>query len=241
MISICMASFNGQDFILEQINSILFQLNDSDELIIVDDCSLDSTIAIIESINDSRIKLYRNITNQGVVGSFERAISLSLGEIVFLSDQDDIWVQEKVSRFMREFDSFECDVVMSDCVIVDKEDRVLYDSFFKYRNTSSNFLKNIYKNSYIGCNMAFRRKLIKYILPIPNNVNMHDQWIGLIGSANGSVRLIEEKLIRWRRHPATVTSFKRGSFYKVIKDRIVISINLIVRLFVLLKKYNGLR
>ena len=89
--------------------------------------------------------------------------------------------------------------------------------------------------------MAFRRKLIKYILPIPNNVNMHDQWIGLIGSANGSVRLIEEKLIRWRRHPATVTSFKRGSFYKVIKDRIVISINLIVRLFVLLKKYNGLR
>ena len=95
-ISVCMAAYNGENYIEKQISSILCQLKPDDELVIVDDCSKDRTINVIKNFNDSRIKLLKNKFNYGVVATFERALSAAEGNIIFLSDQDDEWIDNKL-------------------------------------------------------------------------------------------------------------------------------------------------
>src|SRR5450759_5141604 len=91
MISICMASYNGSRYIERQLLSILCQLGEADEVILVDDHSSDATLEVVERLSDKRIKIYRNGSNEGVLRTFERAIGLASGDIIFLSDQDDVW------------------------------------------------------------------------------------------------------------------------------------------------------
>ncbi|MDV7237616.1 glycosyltransferase, partial [Listeria monocytogenes] len=91
-ISVCMAAYNGANHIREQIESILLELSATDELVIIDDCSTDSTKSVVEGIGDPRIRLIAGTTNAGYVRTFERALSESRGRYVFLSDQDDIWI-----------------------------------------------------------------------------------------------------------------------------------------------------
>ena len=100
-VSVCMASYNGAFYIKQQIESILPQLGQEDELIIVDDCSVDDTIEVILSIPDNRIQLHRNISNKGVVKTFEEAVCLAKNEFVFLADQDDIWTENRVERMLQ--------------------------------------------------------------------------------------------------------------------------------------------
>ena len=96
-ISVCMASYNGSKYIKNQIQSILIQLNNKDQLIIVDDCSIDNTLQIIKNFKDSRIKLIKNNRNVGVVATFQKAMKFAKGDIIFLSDQDDEWLDNKVT------------------------------------------------------------------------------------------------------------------------------------------------
>ena len=103
MISVCMASFNGNKYIKKQLDSILSQLGIDDEVIIVDDASEDDTVSTIMNFNDPRIKLFENENNTGVIASFERSITLAKGEIIFLSDQDDIWLPNKIQKMMSLF------------------------------------------------------------------------------------------------------------------------------------------
>lgn len=95
MISVCMATYNGEEYIKEQLESILCQLGEMDEIIISDDGSTDNTLNIIESYNDSRIKIHINTGKHGFVYNFENALQKAKGEYIFLSDQDDIWLPEK--------------------------------------------------------------------------------------------------------------------------------------------------
>lgn len=104
MISVCMATYNGEKYIHEQMSSILPQLCDLDEIIVCDDASVDKTVAILESFCDNRIKLFRNSSNLGHVKNFEKAISLANGEYIFLSDQDDIWEPNKIKKTIDVFE-----------------------------------------------------------------------------------------------------------------------------------------
>ena len=101
-ISVCMATYNGEKYVLPQIRSILEQLDKHSELIIVDDFSKDKTIELIESIEDKRIKIYKNNSNQGHVKTFEIALNKAKGETIFLSDQDDIWPKNRVKDMLCE-------------------------------------------------------------------------------------------------------------------------------------------
>ena len=115
-ISVCMATFNGEPYILQQLISILSQLGEEDELIISDNGSSDKTLSIIESLNDPRIKIF-NYKYLSISGNFENAIKNANGDLIFLSDQDDIWMDGKVESFRN---ALKCaSVVLSDCVIVD--------------------------------------------------------------------------------------------------------------------------
>ncbi len=95
--SVCLATHNGAKYIEEQLHSILNELSVDDEVIIVDDHSSDNTVGLIKNIADSRIQIFENATNIGVNANFEKAISLSNGDVIFMADQDDIWTQGRVA------------------------------------------------------------------------------------------------------------------------------------------------
>lgn len=220
-ISVALASFNGEKYIKEQLQSILTQLNDNDEVIISDDGSLDDTLSIVESINDKRIKVVEG-PKMGVKQNFANAISYCNGKYIFLSDQDDIWEPSKVKKVLQTFSETDCLCVVHDNIVFDSDTgNILYDSFFKLRNSKNGIIKNIIKNSYIGCCMAIRGDMKKYILPIPNNIEMHDQWIGIQCEKHGKVVFIKDKLIRYRRHGNNVSELKHHSLFKMLKNRII--------------------
>jgi glycosyltransferase involved in cell wall biosynthesis len=215
-VSVAMATYNGEKYLEQQIDSILMQLGSDDELIISDDHSSDQTLAIIERYikNDHRVKLFMN-DESGVTSNFENAIKRTQNEIIFLSDQDDVWKPEKVSTVKGYYEKNpEVQMIMSDITVVDNQLNTTIDSFYQFRGSRAGVLKNIIKNSYIGCAMSFRKELKKKILPIPRNVPMHDMWIGLVADMNKSALLIPEKLIYYRRHDATVTSVENNSTWK---------------------------
>ena len=229
-ISVCMASYNGSKFIKNQITSILSQLAKSDQLVIVDDCSFDNTVNIIESFKDPRIKLFKNIKNIGVVSTFNRALKIAKGDIILLSDQDDYWLENKVSFVRNFFISNKIDLLVHDAKIK-QGGSIVTNSLFEQIGSSSGLFKNIYSNSYTGCCMAFRRSILRKILPIPNKKGIfHDAWIGILAKFyRFRVIFIATPLIVYNRHDANLSTMKRRSILKIIPDRINLIIALIQR------------
>ena len=118
MISVCLATFNGEKYIYQQLSSILSQLSDIDEIIVSDDGSADKTIEIVKSIKDKRIKLFHNPYRQGIIHNVENALRESKGNIIFLSDQDDVWLNNKISVCLQHLQC--ADLVISDCYVTDE-------------------------------------------------------------------------------------------------------------------------
>ena len=220
-ISVCIASYNGEKYIKEQISSILPQLDKNDEIIISDDSSNDKTIEIIKSFNDSRIVLLEKQTFHSHVYNFENALKHAKGKYIFLSDQDDIWLSHKLDTMLTLLKKH--DLVLSDAIIVDDSMHILNDSFFTFNHSRKGFTKNLYKNSYLGCCMGFNRYILDKALPFPKDINMHDWWIGLIAEVYGDVCFCDEKLIQYRRHENTLTTIENkssNSFFKKIGFRV---------------------
>lgn len=231
-ISVCMATYNGEKYIKEQLDSILSQIGENDEVIISDDSSTDKTVQIIKAFNDTRIKIFENQKFKSPVFNFQNALMHAKGEIIVLSDQDDIWEPNKIEvikKYMQEFD-----LVLSDAYIIDEHGNILQESFYKLNGSKSGLIKNIIKNSYLGCTMAFNRRILEKALPFPKDIPMHDWWIGLVGEVYGKTCFIENRLIRYRRHGnnASPTGEKsKYSFGKKIFFRWIIIKNLILRFF----------
>lgn len=222
-ISVCMATYNGEKFIKEQLESILCQLGENDEVIISDDGSTDNTKYIIEAFKDKRIKFFKNSGPKGVVHNFENALNKSSGDYIFLSDQDDVWNKGKVDKVVYELQK--CDLVLTDAYVVDSVGSIIHKSFFELNRSRKGFFKNIIKNSYLGCAMAFNRKTLEACLPFPSKIPMHDWWIGLIAEKKYKVVHISDKLINHRRH-SNNTSFSgensEYSFLTKLKFRLLI-------------------
>ncbi len=202
MIVVCVATYNGAKFIRQQIDSILASSLVT-RVIVSDDGSEDETVEIVRSINDGRLFLTKG-PGQGLIKNFEFLLQQVNEEYVYLSDQDDVWDAAKVQIILERLQSV--DLVVSDCVVVDEKLSAIYPSFFDLRNSGPGFVKNIYKNRYLGCCMAFRSEVLKYVLPFPDNLPMHDWWIGLSVDMLGRVEFINEKLVLYRRHGKNVSS-----------------------------------
>jgi glycosyltransferase involved in cell wall biosynthesis len=227
MISVCMATKNGERFVLEQIESILLQLGQHDELIISDDCSTDNTVKLITALYDKRIKLHQNANEKGVIKNFETGLSMCKGDFIFLADQDDVWLPDKLKVMMRYLDRF--DLVVSDCAVADDYMNLQRKSFFALNGSRKGFLKNILKNSYMGCCMGFRKKVLERAVPFPKDIPMHDYWIGLIAELHYSVKFIQEVLVHHRRHETNTSTNGKpssNSLWKKIKDRYFLIKNL---------------
>lgn len=222
-ISVAMVTYNGEKYIEEQLDSILVNLGADDEVVISDDGSTDATVSILSSYSqkDRRIHLQKG-PGKGVKANVENALRACRGEYIFLADQDDIWKPDKVSIVMEVFGKEQATVVVHDAVVMDGDCRkVVLDSFYSLKGSGSGALKNIWRNTYIGCCMAFRRELLDKVLPIPSYIEMHDQWIGVLNDLlKNKTCFLTDKLLYYRRHGNNASEMTHYGVGRMIKNRV---------------------
>ncbi|MBQ2774594.1 MAG: glycosyltransferase family 2 protein [Clostridia bacterium] len=215
-ISVAMAAYNGEKYIGEQIESILPQLREGDELIVSDDNPAGKTRSIVEfyTAYDNRVK-YVEGEGKGVCKNFENAINHCSGDVIFLCDQDDVWLDGKVQKVLNVIEAG-ADVVLHDAQVTDGELNVTSPSFFALNGSKPGFVKNLVKNSYMGCCMAFKAEFKNIFMPFPENLPMHDWWIGLNAELRGKVAFLHEPLIKHRCHGGNVTGGETTAVQKLL-------------------------
>ena len=214
MISVCIATYNGERYIRQQIESIVCQLNVDDEIIVSDNGSTDGTLDIVKGIGDKRIKIIEGPGRKSPILNFECALKASKGDFIFLSDQDDVWKPDKVEICMKWLKTYHC--VVSDAEVTDNRLKPLYPSLYAIMQVRQGRIYNtIWKNGYTGCCMAFRRNVLEASLPFPKNIPMHDIWIGNVAAYKYNVILIPDRLIHFRRHENTISCNGKGSKFTI--------------------------
>ena len=230
-ISVCMATYNGGRYIKEQIDSILPQLSSTDEIIISDDNSNDNTLEIIDGYRDSRIKVYRHEKRDCYTSNFENALKYASGEYIFLCDQDDVWFPNKVEVVNRHLEDY--DFVMTDATVVDENMNVLIESRNKHFHVRNGFFTNLIKTRFLGCCLAFRRSVLDFCMPFPENheLCLHDAWITFCAESSFRCTVLDEPLIYYRRYSNNVSNGGVGSssIKKILAIRIYIIRELIKR------------
>lgn len=210
-IDILMATYNGEKYLKEQIESILNQTYKNIRLIISDDASKDSTPQILEEYRkkDSRIEIYLNKENRGVVKNIEFLLEKVEDEFYMLADQDDVWLPLKVEKSIETLKKQNADLVFGDLEVVDEKLETLYPSFgdFMLLNRKINKYIDSYKVNYLyncvtGCTVLSKKEFIEKILPIPaeSKYLIHDHWIGIMVALNGKLAYMPEKYIKYRQH-----------------------------------------
>ena len=202
MISVCVPTFNGAPYIAAQLASILRSPRVS-EVLVSDDGSTDGTLDVLRAIGDARVQVIDG-PRRGLIRNYEALLARARGEFVFLADQDDVWLPGKVETMVAHLEN--ADLVVSDCTVTDVDLAVVNPSFFALRRSGPGLLRNLLRNSYLGCCMAMRRDLLRHALPFPERLPMHDWWLGLVGETFGRVAFIPEKLVLYRRHGANMST-----------------------------------
>ena len=223
-VSILMPAYNAEKTLAKCLESILKQNYSDFEVVIINDGSKDRTLEIAEKFSkkEQRINVYSQ-ENKGGNAARNKALEIAKGEFIFLSDQDDIWVEKKVEimkKYLKEYD-----FVISDAIITDEFLNVIGESLYKTVNSRKGIIKNIYKNTYYGCCMALKRDILLKAFPFPKNKEIgHDLWLGLIAEKYGKIKFINNKLIYFRRHQSNVTSINKSkrNFFKKAIGRIII-------------------
>lgn len=231
-VSVAMVTYNGEKYVKEQLDSILLQLNEQDEIVVSDDGSKDGTQAILREYQqrDSRIRLTKG-PGMGVKKNVEHALRQCQGKIIFLADQDDIWKEDKVQKVLEVMEREQCTLVIHDAAVFHKDPKVvMMESFFAFRSAGAGVIKNIVKNSYIGCCMAFQKEILERALPIPDSIEMHDQWIGILNDFYYKKSVFfRETLLFYRRHGENTSGMEHYGILRMIRNRIVFCLHFIGR------------
>lgn len=214
--SVALCTYNGEEYIIEQLNSIIEQTITTNEIIICDDCSTDNTVIIIQEFIErnktQNIKFFINNQNLGFVKNFEKCISLSTHEYIFLSDQDDFWFPDKIERTLNFFKNHpNLDMVFTNALVVDEKLNSLGVSmsetldFNKTERKSTSFdwlfRKLSYTSLVVGATVCIKNNQKQNILPfIKNEHYIHDAWLGLVLSYQNKLGYLDEYLIKYRQH-----------------------------------------
>ena len=221
--SIAMAVFNGERYIHEQIDSVLELMDVHDELVISYEPSTDATLDIIQNYErmDNRVKVVYD-DGCSVESNFNNAIKNCRGRYIFLSDQDDVWIDDKINRMVKFFQENPMTVVLiSDGYLTDSMLNRTGNIFCEYK-TKTNPLANFIKGSYLGCQMAFDSRIKEYIWPVKVEPPLpHDLWLGIAGARYGDVKLLPDKLILHRLHDSNYSNTSKMKMINVIRNRIV--------------------
>ncbi|BDI30357.1 alpha-L-Rha alpha-1,3-L-rhamnosyltransferase [Capsulimonas corticalis] len=222
-ISIALCTYNGARYLWEQLASIAAQTRLPDEIVICDDRSQDDTVQIAQRFANTvnfPVRLFVNEQNLGSFQNFGKAIGLCQGDIIALSDQDDVWLPEKLARIASEFENHpNLGVVFTDAEIVDAALHPLRERLFEsIRLTRSErlaiddgrgFETLLRRNVVTGATMAFRAHWKPLVLPIEKNSYLaHDAWIALLIAAVAPIMRIDEPLIQYRQHDAQIQGVK---------------------------------
>lgn len=222
-LSIALATYNGEKYLREQLDSILKQSIQDFELVITDDSSTDSTLKILNEYaeKDSRIKVFTNEKNLGFKKNFEKAISLCSGDYIALSDQDDVWTENHLQVLLENIGGN--DFVGANAFLCDEDakptgtDLLSCSKIDFFPNSKDDwFFFLLHSNIFQGAACIFRKSLVQKSIPIPENVKFHDYWLALIASVNGGVTYVNECVLYYRQHGTNVTKNEKWKFLKKI-------------------------
>ena len=217
MISIVLATYNGEKYLREQLESIYNQTYQNFELIVSDDCSTDSTIDILNEYRKKYgLKYIQNNKNLGFVKNFEKAIEHSTGDFIALCDQDDVWKANKLEYLLNKIGT--SDLIFSDAELIDKNGRIFFNSFKEYisvnHHKENQFARLLYGNYIYGALCLFKSTLKKKILPFPEGLPYHDIWIILFAAKWNRVKFENTALMQYRLHRNNHTGIKKNSSFK---------------------------
>lgn len=206
--SVAMATYNGEKYITEQLESILAQTYPVLEIIISDDASQDGTLKILERFQKkySNIRLYKNTQTTGLNNNFERAVRKCKGHVIALSDQDNIWEFNKLEKMISRLENHI--LVYSDSLIVSSDNKPIkrLSESKKYKFTCTVTPKEFYfYNAAFGHNTLFQRDLLKDALPFPRDGLNYDGWLPFVASCVGTINYLDEPLVRYRLHSGNMT------------------------------------
>lgn len=220
MISIAMTTYNGEKYLREQLDSILNQTFSDFELIICDDCSKDATVKILEeySLKDKRVRYFVNEKNLGFKKNFEKAISLCSGEYVAFSDQDDIWLPEKLEESITHIGNN--NLLCSNSLLIDENGNSL-NLTYKECAGLNRYFPNDYEfrfkhiliwNFVQGASVLAKKDFLLQNMPIPENLVYHDYYFGVIAQMQNSLIYYDKVLAKYRQHTTQQTENKKASF-----------------------------
>lgn len=222
--SICMATYNGAQYVEAQLVSILAQLGPRDEIVIVDDASTDDTVARIRRMADPRIRLIEAAANQGYVRSFEQAVLASRGGAVFLADQDDVWVEGRLEAMLEALQTHA--VVASNFDVLGGGERPripLLKAADSSRHRANLWGILVGYRAYYGCGMAFRREVLDSFVPVPAYLReSHDLWLAILGNTAGSIGHLERATLLRRLHENNATPRGWRSLRVILAARVVL-------------------
>jgi hypothetical protein len=216
VISVALCTFNGERYLEEQLDSIAAQSRPPDELVICDDASTDASVAISEvlaSHADFPVRIHVNERNLGSTRNFDRAIGLCAGDLIVLSDQDDVWRSDKLQVLEAAFDQHpEVGLAFSDADLVDEDThplgRTLWEQLqldaaeIELLQSPGAFALLLAGSTVAGATLAFRGCFKDLVLPMPDDLPIiHDGWIAALVSATARVLPLAEPLIQYRQHP----------------------------------------
>ncbi len=210
-IDVLMATYNGEKYLREQIESILNQTYSNIRLIISDDCSEDNTRKIIREYEekDPRIITYFQEKNLGYIKNFEFLLTKIENNFYMLSDQDDFWLPEKIEHTYKFLKNENADLVFTDLMVIDENENIVNNSFNDLMNLTPKINKTVNSDKLVylyncvtGCTIMGTKEMLKNIMPIPCDSKhlIHDHWIALVSSLKGKVAYLPEKLIKYRQH-----------------------------------------
>ncbi len=225
-ISVLLSTYNGGNYLKEQLDSLFSQTNCDLKIIARDDGSSDNTVELLQSYS---IEIMPSCENVGVKENFSLLLEYGLkhtdSEYFMFCDQDDVWENDKVEKTYKrilELEDKSTDtplLVHTDLKIVDERLNTISPSFFHHefimpRYNSLNRL--LMQNTITGCTVMINRKLAKLCLPIPDGAIMHDWWIGLVASKFGKIDYIDESLIQYRQHEKNSIGAKGFSYISIL-------------------------
>jgi len=234
VIDIVLATYNGERYLAEQIESIQGSIEYSslvNRLIVVDDGSTDKTPEIVKRLlsKDNKIEWHLNSSGKsGPANNFSFGLSLTTSDYIMLCDQDDIWLPSKINTSIIELLAIERKLpdkpvlVFSDKLIVDEQLNIISRSYFQLKKIPFDWylsFENIcQQNVGSGCTMIFNRKLLDMAVPIPKKAYMHDWWLMLVASKVGRIELIKTPLIKYRQHQNNTIGVNQISIFKKVWD-----------------------
>lgn len=209
LVSIALCTYNGEKFLETQLNTLINQTYKNIEIIVVDDRSTDSTFSILTNYEKGgKIKLYQNEHNLGFAKNFEKAISLCKGDLIALSDQDDIWDLRKIELQVSNIgDNL---LIYHDSDFIDSQGNPMgskLSDYFRFVKGGQN-MSFVFHNCVSGHTMLFKRELLKYVFPIPPKF-FHDWWMTYAAATVGNITYLEKSLVQYRQHANSFTDILR--------------------------------